>query len=329
MRLGREGIRAAWHESRIGTFVGTRKQCLPAADALLDRSQHRFHLDLPTSSRFTERGRRYRQTSLAHGSVRAISRADGRGSEKIMKLACIGLFLAVNLAACGGETTSTANDESEEAASLGSIRIYEDDAGTTVSVKQGQSIFLYLDSNPTTGYDWVVTSVDGLGQAESKFTRNSNAIGAGGRERFKWTTHNVSGLHTLELAYKRSWEKSPIKTFKVTVNIKGAVNAVQLTDADNGKHFSVKEGQDVVVGLNSNPTTGYSWSVTSTDRSFGYPHETFEAPTTGLVGAGGVQKFVWNTNTPFAVGEHTVVLSYARGTGSAAQKFTFTVNVGL
>jgi predicted secreted protein len=92
-----------------------------------------------------------------------------------------------------------------------------------------------------------------------------------------------------------------------------------ITDADNGKTFSFAQGQDVVVELPSNATTGFKWSVTSTDRSFGYPVET--------VGAGGTQRLVWNTATRFALGHHTVTLSYAQGTEKTVKLFTFSVDV--
>ena len=44
-----------------------------------------------------------------------------------------------------------------------------------------------------------------------------------------------------------------------------------MTEKDDGKTVTVTEGQNLVVKLQSNPTTGYKWKVVSTDRTFGYP----------------------------------------------------------
>ena len=54
-------------------------------------------------------------------------------------------------------------------------------------------------------------------------------------------------------------------------------DAVVITKADDGKTFKVVEGQSVVVELPANPSTGYSWQVVSTDRTFGYPEEEYVA----------------------------------------------------
>src|SRR5262245_57188174 len=45
--------------------------------------------------------------------------------------------------------------------------------------------------------------------------------------------------------------------------------AVVIDESGDGQSFDVAQGQLVVVRLASNPTTGYDWAVTSTDRSFG------------------------------------------------------------
>lgn len=105
--------------------------------------------------------------------------------------------------------------------------------------------------------------------------------------------------------------------------------ALELDADDNGGTFDVVEGTDVVLQLPSNPSTGYDWQITSTDRSFGYGTKTFEAA--GPVGGGGTTKFVWKTAGPIPlVGEHVVKLEYRRSFETdtpAQQTFDLTVNV--
>lgn len=114
-------------------------------------------------------------------------------------------------------------------------------------------------------------------------------------------------------------------------NPEDELRAMALDDDDSGKTVDVQAGQNVTVKLSSNATTGYAWKVTQTDRSFGYPKETFVKPSSGAVGAAGAQKFTWKTNSKFALGVHTVKLEYRRSFEPAstppAKTFTFTVNV--
>lgn len=109
------------------------------------------------------------------------------------------------------------------------------------------------------------------------------------------------------------------------------LNGVAITEADDGKTLTVTEGQDVVVKLASNPTTGFSWHVVSTNRSFGYPDSTEFIPSSGATGAGGVEQLTWKTRgfLPL-VGAHTVKLEYKRGWETDVpplKTFTFTVNI--
>lgn len=108
------------------------------------------------------------------------------------------------------------------------------------------------------------------------------------------------------------------------------LKSLALTDADNGKTVTITEGQNLVVNLRANATTGYSWKVVSTDKSFGYPTEKYLA-NGGAVGSGGLDRFTWKTKSPLSlVGSHTVKMEYKRAwetNVAPAQTFSFTVNV--
>jgi len=110
------------------------------------------------------------------------------------------------------------------------------------------------------------------------------------------------------------------------------LKSLVIDDDDNGKTFNVTAGQNVVVKLSSNPTTGYKWHVSSTDRTFGYPaKDVYTASKPAAVGSGGVQTLTWKTAGGFPVtGKHTVKLEYQRPwaeTAPPAKTFTFTVDV--
>ena len=107
---------------------------------------------------------------------------------------------------------------------------------------------------------------------------------------------------------------------------------VVIDETGDGLTFEVIEGQDVIVRLPSNPSTGYDWQVASTDRTFGYPVAVVFTPAPTDVGEGGVTELVWKTDGFLSMlGSHTVVLEYRRAWEQAElpadDSFTFTVAV--
>lgn len=261
------------------------------------------------------------------------------------------LLLAIAVAsplavACGepedDPSDAPADDASDEqdVVSGRAVKVTQADAGKTITVKKGQSVILTLPSNATTGYKWKVTRTDrSFGYPTEKYVApSSSAVGAGGSQKFTWKTDApfpLIGKHEVTLEYRRPWETTgpAAETFTFTVDIVDQAapsgGAVQAGEADDGKKLTVPNGKDVVLTLPSNPTTGYKWRVTSTDRTFGYPKEDFIGSGTGAVGSGGSQTFTWKTSGPFPMtGTHRVQLAYARGeTGTPAKKFTLIVDV--
>ena len=42
---------------------------------------------------------------------------------------------------------------------------------------------------------------------------------------------------------------------------------IELNESDNGCHVDLEKGQDMVITLESNPSTGYTWEITEVDES--------------------------------------------------------------
>ena len=103
-------------------------------------------------------------------------------------------------------------------------------------------------------------------------------------------------------------------------------NEVRLDDGDDGGQVELQGGQTLVISLEGNPTTGYTWQVDEVDekvlRQVGDPG--FE-PDSGAVGAGGVQTLRFETVTS---GTTTLKLVYVRPweEGSPPEE-TFSVQV--
>jgi inhibitor of cysteine peptidase len=97
--------------------------------------------------------------------------------------------------------------------------------GTAVTLKQGQSLFITLAANPSTGFTWEVSTIDNtfLQQAgDVEFTSSEffPKPGTGGTQTFKFAP-NQTGTTTLTLIYHRPWETNvaPIDTFTVDVTV--------------------------------------------------------------------------------------------------------------
>jgi len=63
---------------------------------------------------------------------------------------------------------------------------------------------------------------------------------------------------------------------------------------DQGQTISTEIGEEFVIALNANPTTGYSWQESHDETALRLVDETYElgeSAKEGLIGAGGVTKF--------------------------------------
>lgn len=133
------------------------------------------------------------------------------------------------------------------------------------------------------------------------------------------------------LACAATTEDDPVSSPTEEGDAEDELKSLSLTDADDGKTVTITKGQSLLVKLQSNPTTGYKWSVVSTDRTFGYPALERFVKNGDAVGSGGLQRFTWKTSSPLnMVGSHTVKLEYKRSwetNVAAAKTFTFTVKV--
>ena len=106
---------------------------------------------------------------------------------------------------------------------------------------------------------------------------------------------------------------------------------LKLSDKDSGTHQTVRAGQRVVISLAENPTTGYSWQFfitpakqnTITDTA-----ETYIAPDTSLLGAGGMKEYSF---TAAQEGRVTVTGYYFRPweklNEQTDQKVVYTIDV--
>lgn len=89
---------------------------------------------------------------------------------------------------------------------------------------------------------------------------------------------------------------------------------VQLTDSDNGSSVKLRNGGELVISLESNPSTGFAWVIAEPPpaalESQGDPEYLPPAGATPAVGAAGTEVFTFKAT---AAGTAELTLEYRRG----------------
>jgi predicted secreted protein len=88
-----------------------------------------------------------------------------------------------------------------------------------VAIHKGDIYVITLNEKPSTGYTWYLTYSDGLELMSEKLTPSTNrSSGATGTRELKLQAIQM-GKQVITGKYQRPWEKSPIHTFNLTLNV--------------------------------------------------------------------------------------------------------------
>jgi len=106
----------------------------------------------------------------------------------------------------------------------GNVILTEKDQGGRVGVAKGGSLYVRLEASPGTGYGWEIAKNDSrilklIGKPTFEKSENSQP-GGPETEVFHFEGRST-GTTTLELHYRRPWEKDvpPAKTFHVEIEV--------------------------------------------------------------------------------------------------------------
>jgi len=102
----------------------------------------------------------------------------------------------------------------------------EKNNGDSLNLKINDVVEIRLESNPTTGYSWIlsdkidntIVSITGPEFIQSK--KDKELVGAGGYEIFTFKAIS-KGKTSIILNYERPWEEEvdPLETFKITISV--------------------------------------------------------------------------------------------------------------
>ncbi len=81
-----------------------------------------------------------------------------------------------------------------------------------MKVKLGKEFAIYLEANPTTGYDWEAEFDESILKLKDKYFEPDlpAAVGGGGKDKFVFLPVKTGRTNILML-YKRPWENKPLK----------------------------------------------------------------------------------------------------------------------
>jgi inhibitor of cysteine peptidase len=103
------------------------------------------------------------------------------------------------------------------------VKVGEKDSGSVVEVAAGSTLKVILAGNPTTGYNWEVSSLDSaiLRLAGQSFRPDRKLIGSGGKETLTFKAV-APGRTVIRLIYHRSFERNmpPARTYELTVIVR-------------------------------------------------------------------------------------------------------------
>jgi inhibitor of cysteine peptidase len=99
----------------------------------------------------------------------------------------------------------------------------EKDNGALVEVRRGAKITIELNENPTTGYRWMISSIDEaflVPEGDAFVPPDHKSPGAGGLRRFFFRAKSA-GSTALTLINKRAWQSDnqAVGTFKLPIRI--------------------------------------------------------------------------------------------------------------
>jgi len=99
-------------------------------------------------------------------------------------------------------------------------------------------------------------------------------------------------------------------SFVLLVAVVIPCSALEISEPDNGRHITISLGEEILIRLPGNPTTGYQWEVLPNDPTLlKQKGEPVFVSDTNLIGSGGQITFLF---VPCGIGSTHLKLAYDR-----------------
>jgi inhibitor of cysteine peptidase len=142
----------------------------------------------------------------------------------VLRRSILTMVVAVLLSAGHALAWQSAGAPNKAQAATSSVTVSDRDNHTNVDLTSGQTLIVKLPGNPSTGYTWAVSGDPAPLKLTKQFRlhrKEGSGMGAPQTEVFEFSAVK-SGVTTLTLLYRRSWEYNvaPAKTFTLTVQVR-------------------------------------------------------------------------------------------------------------
>jgi len=130
---------------------------------------------------------------------------------RIIGMVSLGMccLIAVAFSGCVGPGPGNqALSPTQTAVPVGHLVVNESQNTATVSMNQSNIITVRLAENPTTGFQWNLTTTPGLRVVRDEYVPSDTSgkmVGSGGNRVWDISTEAI-GEHQIHAVYKRSWE---------------------------------------------------------------------------------------------------------------------------
>ncbi len=106
------------------------------------------------------------------------------------------------------------------------------------------------------------------------------------------------------------------------------MSTITLTQADKGKSITVHPGDEIIINLTENPTTGYQWAIDKTDATvLVSQNPTFSSTPGGAIGSGGTRTFTFIAKQPGTVQLQLKLWREWLGNASIIDRYDITVQI--
>lgn len=148
------------------------------------------------------------------------------------------------------------------------VNVTQLDDGRQIRLTSGQMLRISLPAQPSTGYSWYIveqnpSQLQQVGPIQ--FLPSHSAVGSRGTQVLTFRAMS-GGSSKLRLAYGRQWETStgPIDRFMLLVSVDqaGMPDSHRVDERWNHKDVTIEVNDILIVQLDSNPSSGYQWSLT-------------------------------------------------------------------
>jgi inhibitor of cysteine peptidase len=106
-----------------------------------------------------------------------------------------------------------------------------------------------------------------------------------------------------------------------------ALACIQISAAESGKSFAVRVGDELVVSLPENPTTGYRWQLDSPGSLFVVENDDFALPQHAGIGAAGTRLLTLRATAAGRASLHLVLRRDWENDNLSIQDFSASVDI--